>query len=46
TSYYRYQRGERLLTPEQQQWILKLFASKGYTDQLLFEHYVESYDFS
>lgn len=46
TSYYRYQRGECLLTPEQQQWILKLFASKGYTDQLFFENYVECYDFS
>lgn len=46
TTYYRYQRGERMLTPEQQQWILTLFASKGYTDQLSFEHYVDTYDFS
>ena len=46
TTYYRYQRGERMLTPEQQQWILTLFASKGYTDQLFFEHYVDTYDFS
>lgn len=40
-TYYRYQHGERLLTPEQQRWILELFASYGYKD-LEFDHYVHS----
>ena len=45
-TYYRYNRGERLLTPEQQQWILSLFARYGYTDGLAFEHYRDVIDFS
>ena len=44
-TYYRYQSGERLLTPEQQQKILQLFTAKGYNG-LSFEHYVETYDFT
>ncbi|MBQ6063093.1 MAG: hypothetical protein IJK42_03515 [Prevotella sp.] len=45
-TYYRYNRGERLLTPAQQQWILDLFARHGYTEGLAFAHYVEVIDFS
>lgn len=45
-AYYRYNRGERLLTPEQQEWIIRLFASYGYTEKLAFEHYKEVLDFS
>lgn len=45
-TYYRYNRGERLLTPEQQEWILRLFARHGYTDGLQFEHYRDVLDFS
>ncbi len=45
-TYYRYNRGERLLTPEQQQWILDLFARYGYTEELAFEHYRDVIDFS
>ena len=45
-TYYRYNRGERLLTPEQQQWILDLFARYGYKDGLAFEHYCDVIDFS
>ena len=30
TSYYRYHRGEKLLSPEQQEYIKTLFAAKGY----------------
>lgn len=32
TAYYRYHRGERKLTPEQQDEVRKLFAKYGYTD--------------
>lgn len=45
-TYYRYNSGNRLLTPEQQQWILNLFASYGYTENLSFKHYVDVLDFS
>lgn len=45
-TYYRYNRGERLLTPEQQQSILNLFASYGYTEGLSFEHYRDVMDFT
>lgn len=42
---YRYHHGERLLTPEQQEWILALFRRKGYTEGLRFDGYKELYDF-
>lgn len=45
-AYYRYNRGERMLTPEQQEWIINLFASYGYTEGIAFEHYKEVIDFS
>lgn len=45
-TYYRYNRGERLLTPEQQDWILRLFAQYGYTEDMHFEHYRDVLDFS
>lgn len=45
-TYYRYNRGEKMLTPEQQQWILNLFAKRGYTEGLSFDHYREMLDFS
>lgn len=45
-SYYRYHRGERLLTPQQQEWILSQFRELGYTHSLDFDHYVTTYDFS
>lgn len=44
-TYYRYNRGERLLNPEQQQHILELFRRRGYTEGLAFEHYLDDYDF-
>ena len=46
TTYYRYHHGEKLLTPEQQEWILKLFRRRGYTEELRFDGYRELYDFS
>lgn len=45
-TYYRYNSGERLLTPEQQQWIISLFNKFGYTENLEFDHYCYVYDFS
>lgn len=45
-TYYRYNRGERLLTPEQQEWIIGLFARHGYTENINFEHYRDVIDLS
>ena len=44
-SYYRYKDGERILNPEQQQWILQLFLRYGYEEPLEFDEYVDNYDF-
>ena len=46
TPYYRYNRGEKLLTPEQQAWILNHFQKAGYTKGLEFDGYVTTFDFS
>ena len=43
--YYRYHHGERLLSPEQQEWIVNLFRRYGYTEGLAFDAYVSVYDF-
>jgi hypothetical protein len=43
-TYYRYDHGERLLTPEQQDWIINLFKQYGYTDNLEFDGDKEVYD--
>ena len=43
-TYYRYDNGERLLTPEQQDWIISLFKQYGYTDNLEFDGDKEVYD--
>ncbi len=45
THYYRFNRGERLLTPEQQAWIIDYFQSAGYHKDLEFDGYVTTYDF-
>ena len=44
TAYYRYYRGEKLLSEEQQEWIANLFRQKGYSADNLFEHYVDRYN--
>ena len=44
-TYYRYHRGEKMLTPEQQAWIIKLFQQAGYHEHLQFDHYADVYDF-
>lgn len=43
-TYYRYQHGEMLLSPEQQEWILSLFKRYGYTDGLVFDGYQNMID--
>lgn len=44
-TYYRYMKGERTLSPEQQEWILDLFRRHGYTDNLVFDHYKDRWNF-
>ncbi len=43
TGYYRYYRGEKLLTPEKQQEIVDLFKAYGYPTPH-FDHYKETVD--
>ncbi|MBO7115814.1 MAG: hypothetical protein J6V87_02055 [Prevotella sp.] len=43
--YYRYHYGERLLTPKQQQTILRFFTSRGYGEGIFFDHYETAYNF-
>ena len=42
-TYYRYKHGERLLSPEQQQWILDLFGRFGYKNNVDFDTYTHDY---
>lgn len=44
-SYYRYRDGERLLSPEQQQWILRLLESYDCPTEGFFTQFVEVLDF-
>ena len=46
SNYYRYHNGKRLLSPEQQQWIIDLFRRYGYTEGLTFDNYTYIYDFN
>ena len=43
--YYRYHHGENMLSPEQQEAIMKIIAQFGSTDGIRFDHYVEAWDF-
>lgn len=45
TAYYRYHHGKRLLSPDQQEWILALFRQHGYTEELHFDGYQDIYNF-
>ncbi len=44
-SYYQYKRGEKPLSPEQQQWINNYISSFGYDWEVIFDHYYESYNY-
>ena len=44
-TYYRYKDGERLLNSEQQEWIVRLLRKHGYEKDVLFDKYVETYNY-
>ena len=43
--YYRFHHGENMLSPEQQDAIMKIIAKYGSTDGIRFDHYIETWDF-
>lgn len=43
--YYEYKRGDRLLNPEQQEWIRQLVREYGYDWEVPFDAYMEAYRF-
>ena len=45
-TYYRYNRGEKYLTPRQQEGIQAIYREFGYNEPLSFDHYLSDYDFS
>lgn len=45
-TFYRFRSGERLLVPEQQEAIRQIFRDFGYDDNVQFNAYVTTYDFS
>lgn len=45
SSYYRYHRGEKLLSPEQQQHIVELFRQYGYKGEVVFEAFCDELQF-
>lgn len=44
-TFYRFRNGERLLMPEQQEWIAKMFRHYGYTEEVIFDDYKNVYRF-
>lgn len=42
--FYRYWREERMFTPVQQEYVRKLFQSRGISSQPVFDRYVELYE--
>lgn len=44
--YYRYHHGENLLSPRQQDDIMKILNRFGNTEGLAFDHYVTDFDFT
>lgn len=44
-TYYRYYRGEKALSPKQQIWIKELFRTYGYTQDIEFDDYKDTYRF-
>lgn len=44
-TYYEYMRGERPLSPEQQQWIQEFVKSFGYEWEVPFDRYFEAYEY-
>lgn len=46
TMYYRLWREERLITPAQQKYIVRVFQSKGIEEAPMFDKFIEQYAFS
>lgn len=44
STYYRCWRKERLISPDEQECIRKLFLDKGVKDQPVYDEYIEQYD--
>ena len=44
-TFFRYQRGDLLLLPAQQEWIQQMFRRYGYTDEVTFDGYRDMYVF-
>ena len=44
-TYYRYMNGQLTLTPEQQEGIINIFRSYGYTEELDFDNYIDRYSY-
>ena len=45
TTFFRYQSGEKPLTPRQQEWICQLFRRHGYSDEIAFDSMKDIYIF-
>ena len=41
--YYRFYRKEKYLSPEQQEYIRRIFRQKGITEEPAFDSYTEEY---
>lgn len=46
STFYNYRKGERPITPQQQEWISEMFRRYGYTGELQYDKYKETYVFS
>lgn len=44
-AYYRHKDGERMLNPQQQKWIQDFLLSHGYNKEVVFDEYINTYDF-
>ncbi len=44
-SYYRYKNGEMMLTPSQQQKVIDVFRRHGFDGDIVFDKYMEAYEF-
>ena len=44
TYYFEYRKGTRLIPPALQEKIRKLFRDNGWTEEVMFDDYVEDYD--
>lgn len=44
SAYYRYYRGERFLSSDEQAYIRRLFQQKGVTQEPIYDHYTDEYN--